>query len=85
MLISKLTLMSQFKKNLVLIVFDSAALIFTLFAAFSLRLDVWYWPDNEAGLLILLAPIVAIPIFAVFGLYNLVNRHINFHAIWLII
>ena len=85
MLISKLTLMPQFKKNIVLVVFDSAALIFMLFAAFSLRLDAWYWPDNEVGLLILLAPIVAIPIFAVFGLYNLVNRHINFHAMWLII
>ena len=50
-----------------------------------MRLGEIYWPDNETGLLILLAPIVAIPIFVVFGLYNLVNRHINFHAIWLII
>jgi FlaA1/EpsC-like NDP-sugar epimerase len=85
MSISKLTQISKFKKSLVLVTFDSITLIFTLFAAFSLRFDAWYWPDYETGLLILFAPIVAIPIFTAFGLYSLVNRHINFHAMWLII
>ena len=65
--------------------FDSIVLIGTLLAAFSLRLGVWYWPENDLIWVILGAPIIAIPIFIRFGLYRAVIRYIGFKALWAVV
>jgi len=65
--------------------FDSIVLIGTLLAAFSLRLGVWYWPENDLIWVILGAPIIAIPIFIRFGLNRAVIRYIGFKALWAVV
>jgi FlaA1/EpsC-like NDP-sugar epimerase len=64
---------------------DFVMLTGVLLAAFSLRLGVWYWPENDLFWAVLGAPIVAIPIFIRFGLYRAVIRYIGLKALWTII
>ena len=64
---------------------DSMALIGTLLASFSLRLGVWYWPENDLVWVILGAPIIAAPIFVRFGLYRAIIRYIGFKALWTVV
>lgn len=72
---------SRHKKQLLMVVFDVCVLILALFAAFSMRLGVWFVPENEMVYLIYLAPILALPIFIRFGLYRAVIRFIDFQAL----
>ena len=64
---------------------DSIVLIGVLLAAFSLRLGIWYWPEDDLVWVILGAPIIAIPIFIRFGLYRAVIRYIGFKALWTVV
>jgi len=68
-----------------MLLIDSIVLIGILLAAFSLRLGVWYWPENDLVWAILGAPIVAIPIFVRFGLYRAIIRYIGFKALWAVV
>ena len=72
-------------KQITMVLFDILVLVLALFAAFFLQLNQLYWPHGEATWLIVLAPIVAIPIFAYFGLYQAIIRYIGFKAIWIIL
>ena len=60
---------------------DSMVLIGTLLASFSLRLGVWYWPEDDLVWVMLGAPIIAIPIFVRFGLYRAIIRYIGFKSL----
>ena len=64
---------------------DSVLLVLILLASFSIRLDYWYVPESDLIWVVLGAPIVAIPIFVRFGLYNTVIRYIGFKALWAIV
>ena len=76
--------MSGFHKRGILIIFDSLMLIFALWLSFSLRMDVWYWPtggvNNPIVLLILFAPVLAVPVFIQFGLYRAIVRYLGMKA-----
>jgi len=67
--------------------FDIIAVILSLLAAFSIRLDQWFFPSGDVDLLlsILLAPVFLLPIFFRFGLYNDVIRYLGLKEIWRII
>ena len=71
-------------KRGVLIVADSLMLVFALWLSFSLRLDNWYWPaggvNNPIVLLVLFAPVVAVPVFMQFGLYRAIIRYLGMKA-----
>ena len=71
-------------KRGVLIVADSLMLTFALWLSFSLRLDNWYWPaggvNNPIVLLVLFAPVIAVPIFMQFGLYRAIIRYLGMKA-----
>ena len=71
-------------KRCVLIVADSLMLVFALWLSFSLRLDNWYWPaggvNNPIVLLVLFAPVVAVPVFMQFGLYRAIIRYLGMKA-----
>jgi FlaA1/EpsC-like NDP-sugar epimerase len=64
-------------------------LIGSLWLSFSLRLDNWYWPqggvNNPIVLLVLFAPIFAVPVFAHFGLYRAIIRYLGMRAVWSIV
>ena len=64
---------------------DSMVLIGTLLASFSLRLGVWYWPEDDLVWVMLGAPIIAIPIFVRFGLYRAIIRYISFKSLWTVV
>ena len=76
-------------KTSFLIIADFILLIFALWLSFSLRLDNWYWPgggvNNPIVLLVLLAPLIATPVFFHFGLYRVIIRHIGMKATWAIL
>jgi FlaA1/EpsC-like NDP-sugar epimerase len=76
------------KRN-ILIFIDSLLLIFALWLSFSIRLDIWYWPrygiDNPIILLVIFAPVLALPVFAHFGLYRTIIRHLGMKAVWSIV
>ena len=71
-------------KRGILIIADSLMLIFALWLSFSLRMDVWYWPiggvNNPIVILILFAPVLAVPVFMQFGLYRAIVRYIGMKA-----
>ena len=81
-MISKLSNLPRFSKQLIMMLTDSILLIFVLWASFSIRLDLWYLPKDDMIRLILAAPIIGIPIFAKFGLYKSVVRHIDLKSMW---
>jgi len=76
--------MPSIYKRAILIVADSLMLIFALWLSFSLRFDNWYLPtgglNNPIVLLVLLAPLVAVPIFMQFGLYRAIIRYLGMKA-----
>ena len=65
-----------------MISFDVILLIFILFISYSIRLEYWYIPKDDTLRLILASPIIGIPIFAKFGLYKSVIRHIDVKTFW---
>jgi FlaA1/EpsC-like NDP-sugar epimerase len=76
-------------KRSILIIADVFFLIGALWLSFSLRLDNWYWPrggvNNPIVLLVLFAPVIAVPVFANFGLYRAIIRYLGMKAVWSII
>ena len=74
-------------KQAIMLFFDIIAVILSLLAAFSIRLDQWFFPSGDVDLLlsILLAPVFLLPIFFRFGLYNDVIRYLGLKEIWRII
>ena len=73
---------SRTKKKLLMLVGDLVLIPVSLWLAFSLRLGELYTPELEIPYLFLLAPIISVPIFIRFGLYNAIIRYIGFHALW---
>jgi len=76
-------------KRSIIIAADFVLLIGALWLSFSLRLDNWYWPrggvNNPIVLLVLFAPVVAVPVFAHFGLYRAIIRYLGMRAVWSIV
>jgi FlaA1/EpsC-like NDP-sugar epimerase len=68
-----------------MILIDSIVVVSILLGAFSLRLGEWYWPSNDLLWVIAGAPVIAIPIFMLFGLYRAIIRYIGFKALWVIV
>jgi FlaA1/EpsC-like NDP-sugar epimerase len=68
-----------------MILIDSIVVVSILLGAFSLRLGEWYWPSNDLLWVIAGAPVIAIPIFMLFGLYRAIIRYIGFKALWAIV
>ena len=85
-MLDKLIHLSRRNKKIVMLLVDSVLLVSVILMSFSIRLGYFYLP--EIGLIywvVFGAPIVAIPIFVRFGLYNTVIRYIGFQALWAIV
>ncbi|MGV3491525.1 MAG: polysaccharide biosynthesis protein [Devosia sp.] len=72
-------------KQLLLIGFDTLVLLSVLWLSFSVRLGNQFTPQPAHLLLMLLAPVVAIPVFIRLGLYRAVIRYLPERALWTII
>jgi FlaA1/EpsC-like NDP-sugar epimerase len=69
-------------KSLILVAFDAVALVGVLWLSYQLRLGGSFEPTSAQWVLILLAPVVALPIFLRMGLYRAVIRYLPERAIW---
>ena len=64
---------------------DAVTLVLTLWLSFSIRLGLWYVPDNDFIFwLFFAAPVIGGIIFLRFGLYRSVTRYTSFNALWTI-
>ena len=86
MIIARLVALPRSWKRFILICFDFVVLAVAIWASFALRLDRWTLPSNlDTWLIILAAPVVAIPIFIRMGLYRAVVRYLPEKALWTMI
>lgn len=69
-------------KQLFLMVCDTAIVVFSVWFAYSVRFNEFYTPNNAQLLLILVAPVIAIPLLYGFGLYRSLIRYVGEDAIW---
>jgi FlaA1/EpsC-like NDP-sugar epimerase len=70
-------------KRAILVVFDVIVLCAALWVSFSLRYDRWALPGSlDALVVLLLAPLVAVPVFIRMGLYRAVVRYLPEQALW---
>ena len=83
-MINALINLSRKNKQTLMLVFDSFAVISSIFISFSLRLGYFYFPTENIYLLLIIfgSPILALPIFASFGLYREMIRYVGFKALW---
>ena len=73
----------------ILLAVDSIFIIGSLWLSFSFSLNDWYWPigseNNSIVSLVLFSPVIAVPVFAYFGLYRTIIRSLSEEAIWTIL
>ena len=86
-MVESLLKLSRLNKQALILLFDVVVIIGSLFAAFSIRLGYFYYPaglygDEKLLLIMLTAPILALPIFIRFGLYRTVIRYVGFKSLW---
>ena len=74
--------LSRSRKRLVVAGADLIIIFVSIWASFSLRLDVFYIPSITQLWIFLVAPLIAIPMFIRFGLYRAIIRYIGFQALW---
>ncbi len=77
--------LSRRTKAAILISADTFFSILAFWAAFSLRLGVFYVPKGDVWYLFAVAPALALPIFLKLGLYRAIIRYIEIRALWTII
>lgn len=77
--------MTRRAKQSLLLVSDTLLLAFAVWAAYALRLGVWFEPNTYQWLVIALGPLLAIPVFVRLGLYRSVIRYMGEHALWSIV
>lgn len=71
-------------KQAVILIVDIVGITVALWLAFTLRYEYLYVPDQNSILLFLGAPVLAIPVFARFGLYRAIVRYMGRDTIWAI-
>jgi len=72
-------------KSLALVAFDAVALVGVLWLSFQLRLAGNFEPSPAQWVMILLAPVVALPIFLRLGLYRAVIRYLPERAVFTVL
>ncbi|MBL8395861.1 MAG: polysaccharide biosynthesis protein [Candidatus Accumulibacter sp.] len=72
------------KQGLMLLA-DTLLLIFAAWAAYALRLGEWYVPNRAQLLLMIIAPLLAMPVFLKLGLYRSVIRYLGEQALWSVV
>ncbi|MFD1747172.1 polysaccharide biosynthesis protein [Rhizobium helianthi] len=73
-------------KQIILMSFDTVALVVAIWASYALRYSVWLPViTQERIFLAIMAPVIAVPIFIRLGLYRAVLRYLPDTAIWTIL
>ncbi len=76
----------RFWKRIILISFDFFVLALALLASYSLRYGTFYLPTAPRQLLLIVsAPLIAIPIFIRLGLYRSIIRYLHERVLWTVL
>lgn len=81
-LTNRLIELSRPTKQMLMLVADAAMLTFAVWLAYCLRLGIVFIPHFQQLLLMLAAPVFAVPIFIKMGLYRSVIRYLGEQALW---
>jgi FlaA1/EpsC-like NDP-sugar epimerase len=73
------------RKRLILVTMDFIALVALVWLSYCIRFATVFQPNLQQALLMLSAPVIAIPIFIRLGLYRSVLRYLPDRAIWTIL
>jgi FlaA1/EpsC-like NDP-sugar epimerase len=79
---AKLAGLPRLQKQAIMAGTDMALLVFAAWAAYSLRFGSAFMPTPRQGLLLLAAPLLALPVFVRVGLYRSVIRYMGEYALW---
>ena len=80
----KLVGLSRFRKNFLVMLSDYLMLVIAFWLSLSIRINSIYLPNETTLYLILLAPLLAIPIFYFLGLYKSLIRYSSYQSVILI-
>ena len=80
---NKIILLARVYKQIILMISDSIVLITVLLTSFSLRIGSLYWPNEDLFWVIFCSPLIAIPIFIRFEVYNTIIRFIGLKSLWM--
>lgn len=69
-------------KQLLMLIADASMLTFSVWLAYCLRFGIVFIPNTQQRVLILAAPILAVPVFIKMGLYRSVIRYLGEQALW---
>jgi len=72
-------------KRLILVTMDFVVLVALVWASYCIRFAAFFIPSWQQALLMLAAPVIALPIFVRMGLYRSVLRYLPERAIWTIL
>lgn len=72
-------------KQALMVAVDALLLIGSAWAAYALRLGEWFLPNSGQLLLMVAAPVLAVPVFLRFGLYRSVIRYLGEQALWSVV
>ncbi|NBT58855.1 polysaccharide biosynthesis protein [bacterium] len=85
-LLDLLVSLPRLQKQFIVLISDSLLLTVGLWLSFSLRLGAWYVPEGiRQWFLLLVAPIIAVPIFVKLGLYRAIIRYVGDQVLWAIL
>ena len=87
LIIQNLISLSRRNKQIIMLAFDAIAIVCLIYAAFWIRLGYFFYPSGNDRLLIAIfaSPLLAMPLFTIFGLYREVIRFVEFKALWQIV
>lgn len=68
-----------------MLVADTTLLLFSVWAAYSIRFGEVFLPNLDQTFLMLMAPALAVPVFIKIGLYRSVIRFMGEHALWAVV
>jgi len=81
-LLNKFLSIPRLYKQSIIIIIDVMLLFFSILASFSIRFGYLYFPQGDLLLVVFGSPIIAIPIFIIFGLHKDIIRFIGLKALW---
>jgi len=84
-LVKRLLTLNRLSKTLLIMATDYAILTLCFWASLSIRINDLFLPTNATRFLILLGPLIAVPIFYLFGLYRSMARYSGYKSILIIV
>ncbi len=78
----KMSVLSRPQKQALMATTDTLLLLLSGWVAYAARLNELFVPNLQQALLLLTAPVIALPIFARIGMYRSVIRYVGGYALW---